>query len=488
MKATKLLFLLALSLILGCTDDELSNQQNQDIPASLRFNFLVNSNDEPLEYPELSGSALPVATYENRSLRTLKIPVVLSARGLDETITATYSVNSGLPDTAYEVQPEELSFTAAQATDTIEVRFNQRWTAGETLDFSLTGVSDPSIQLGALNDATVGDHFEVTLGEVNTTYQLNMSRIDLSGTVGETVDFRVEFPNGYIEDEVDEAAIFSFLNGFEYTLARTGQGSDYISYRLTLNEDLSAADVNFQTIITLQQQPAYNISGNANLLVIKPIQTDRDLATNPASHFYDTSNPFYLVRGENWIDHDNDGACSWRSWTAFAVPVEVAADHPNAILGSDNATPDPADDVYYDAYRIGFSSSLAGRTTNPFNLQRWFANEATDASASPGFNIEAAIEFYPEGGTSTTQGSVAVIPQFLTISNRDGELFELAISGSGSYRQVAETLWEMKFELRVTNDALYGGTVTSEYYIYNDRGYEDPADLPDNSCVEEITL
>lgn len=488
MKATKLLFLLALALILGCTDDDLSNQQNQDLPASLRFNFLVNNNQEPLEYPEVSGSFLPVATYENTSLRTLKIPVVLSASELKETVTATYSVNSDLPDTAYEVQPEELQFTAAQPTDTIEVRFNQRWSIGESLAFNLTGVSDPSIQLGALNDATVGDRFEVTLGAVNTTYQFNTSRIDLTGTLGETVDFRVEFPNGYIEDEIDEAALFSFLNGFDYTLERTEQGTDFIQYSLTISEDLSASDVNFQTIISLQEQAAYSISGNANLLVIKPIQTDRDLATNPASHFYDTSNQYYLVRGENWMDHDNDGVCSWRAWTAFAVPVEVDADHPNAILGSDNATPDPSDDIYYDAYRMGFRSPLAGRTTNPFNLQRWFDNEATDASASPGFNIDAAIEFYPENGTSTTQGSVAVIPQFLTISNRDGELFELAISGSGSYRQVSEDLWEMQLELRVTNDVLYGGTVTSEYYIYSDRGYEDPADLSGNSCVAEITL
>ena len=128
------------------------------------------------------------------------------------------------------------------------------------MNFSLTGVSDPGIQLGALNEATVGDRFEVTLGEVNTTYQLNTSRIDLSGAAGESVTFRVEFPNGYIEEEVDEAAIFSFLNGFDYTLARTGQGSDYISYSLTINEDLSAEDVNYQTIITLQEQAAYSIS------------------------------------------------------------------------------------------------------------------------------------------------------------------------------------------------------------------------------------
>ena len=98
------------------------------------------------------------------------------------------------------------------------------------------------------------------------------------------------------------------------------------------------------------------------------------------------------------------------------------------------------------------------------------------------------LNFIPKTEPAPLKGSVAVIPQFLTISNRDGELFELAISGSGSYRQVSEDLWEMQLELRVTNDVLYGGTVTSEYYIYSDRGYEDPADLSGNSCVAEITL
>ncbi len=488
MKAINYLYFTLLCLAFACTNDDVSNQDPKDFTPFLRFNFLVNSNNEPLVYPQVAANRVPLSAYDNTSLKTLKIPVALSSRNYEETVSAQYTLQTGLPQTAYTVTPERLTFTASQPTDTIYLTFNERWASQESLVFELTEVSDPTIQLGNLNAVNPNRSLEINLGEVVTTYRLNTGRIDLNGQLGEQVKFRVEFPSGYIASEIDDDNLFSFLDGFDYTLSRSDVQEDYIEYTLSLNESLENDDVNYESILSLSALENYEISGNSNLLVIKPIKAERDLATNPASNFYDTSNPFYLARGENWLDHDNDGVCDWRSWTAFAVPVVVSADNPNAILGSDNGTPDPADDIYYDAFKIGFVSPLAGRTTNPFNLQRWFDNESTDAAASPGFNIEAAIEFFPEGGTSTTQGTVAVVPQFLAISSRDDKLYEFAISGSGTYRQVNEDLWEIKLELRVNNDELYGGTVTSEYYIYSDRGYEDPADLPGNSCVNEKVL
>lgn len=488
MKAINYLYFTLLCFSLSCTNDDVSNQEPKEFTPFLRFNFLVNSNNEPLVYPQVVANRLPLSTYDNTSLKTLKIPVALSSQNYTETVSAQYSLQTGLPQTAYTVTPERLTFTASQPTDTIYLSFNERWGSQESLVFELTEVSDPAIQLGNLNDAYPNKRLEIKLGEVTTTYRLNTSRIDLTGQLGEEVNFRVEFPSGFIASEIDDNSLFSFLDGFDYTLERSEIANDFIEYTVTLNESLANDDVNFQSIVSLAALENYQLSGNSNLLLIKPIKAERDLATNPASNFYDTSNPFYLARGENWIDHDNDGECTWRSWTAFAVPVVVSANNPNAVLGSDNDTPDPADDIYYDAFKIGFVAPLAGRTTNPFNLQRWFDNEATNADVSPGFNIEAAIEFFPEDGTSTTQGTVAVIPQFLAISSRDDKLYEFAISGSGTYRQVTDDLWEIKLELRVKNDALYGGTVTSEYYIYSDRGYEDPADLPGNSCVNEKTL
>ncbi|MGO4912063.1 hypothetical protein [Leeuwenhoekiella sp. W20_SRS_FM14] len=488
MKATKLLLLLVLGIILACTDDDLSNQENQDFTSFVRFNFLVNSNNEPLEFPEVTGGRLPVSSYTNTSLKTVKIPVSMSSRSLEGTITAAYEIASTLPATAYTAIPEQLSFTATQPTDTIFVTFNDRWTGNDELEFTLTSVSDASVQLGNLNTTSPNTTFTLALGDINTSYRFNTSRIELAGTAGETTTFRVEFPAGYIASEIDDASLFQYLNGFDFDLERSKLGVDFIEYTLTLNENLANDDVNFQSIVSLAPVTNYQILGNSNLLVIKPIKTNRVLATNPASHFYDISNPFYLARGENWIDHDNDGLCTWRSWTAFAVPVVVSADDPNAILGSDNGTPETDDDIYYDAFKMGFKSSLPNRTTNPFNLQRWFDNESTNADTSPGFNIETAIEFFPENGTNTTQGTVSVIPQFLAISSRDDKLYEFAISGSGTYRQVNATLWEIKMQLRVTNEELYGGTITSEYFIYSDRGYDDPVDLPGNSCVNEIEL
>ena len=488
MKAINYLYFTLLCFSLSCTNDDVSNQEPKEFTPFLRFNFLVNSNNEPLVYPQVVANRLPLSTYDNTSLKTLKIPVALSSQNYAETVSAQYSLQTGLPQTAYTVTPERLTFTASQPTDTIYLSFNERWGSQESLVFELTEVSDPAIQLGNLNDAYPNKRLEIKLGEVTTTYRLNTSRIDLTGQLGEEVNFRVEFPSGFIASEIDDNSLFSFLDGFDYTLERSEIANDFIEYTVTLNESLANDDVNFQSIVSLAALENYQLSGNSNLLLIKPIKAERDLATNPASNFYDTSNPFYLARGENWIDHDNDGECTWRSWTAFAVPVVVSANNPNAVLGSDNDTPDPADDIYYDAFKIGFVAPLAGRTTNPFNLQRWFDNEATNADVSPGFNIEAAIEFFPEDGTSTTQGTVAVIPQFLAISSRDDKLYEFAISGSGTYRQVTDDLWEIKLELRVKNDELYGGTVTSEYYIYSDRGYEDPANLPGNSCVNEKTL
>ncbi|MFI8379487.1 hypothetical protein [Leeuwenhoekiella sp. NPDC079379] len=488
MKATKLLLLLVLGIILACTDDDLSNQENQDFTSFVRFNFLVNSNNEPLEFPEVTGSRLPISRYTNTSLKTVKIPVSMSSRSHEGTVTAAYEIASTLPASAYTAVPEQLTFTAAQPTDTIFVNFNDRWSGSDQLEFTLTSVSDASVQLGNLNTTSPNTTFTLALGDINTSYRFSTSRIELAGTAGETTTFRVEFPAGYIASEIDDASLFQYLNGFDFDLERSKLGVDFIEYTLTLNENLANDDVNFQSIVSLASVTNYQILGNSNLLVIKPIKTNRVLATNPASHFYDTSNPFYLVRGENWMDHDNDGICSWRSWTAFAVPVVVSADDPNAILGSDNGTPETDDDIYYDAFKMGFKSSLPNRTTNPFNLQRWFDNESTNADTSPGFNIETAIEFFPENGTSTTQGTVSVIPQFLAISSRDDKLYEFAISGSGTYRQVNASLWKIKMQLRVTNEELYGGTITSEYFIYSDRGYEDPTDLPGNSCVNEIEL
>ncbi|MBW2960585.1 hypothetical protein [Mesonia aestuariivivens] len=480
MKVIKFLFLLSIIAILGCSDDDLSNQENQDLTPSLRFNFIVDNNDIPLEYPANIANKKPLDRYENTSLKPLKIPVILSSRSIDKPVTATYSLQTDLPASAYQISTENLQFTAEQPTDTIQVKFLGRWNESQKLKFSITSVSDPSIQIGSLNNQTGGNQFEINLGELITTYQFDINRIELKGTMDEAKNFKVEFPYGYLEEEINDSEIFRFLNGFEYVLQRSEINDDSINYEIILKEILND-DVASQSTISLKENDNYTISGKSNIIIDKPIHIDRNTNTNPASHFYDLSNQYYLVRGENWLDHNNNGECSWRSWTAFGVPVAVDANDENAVLND-------YDNNYYNAYKIGFVSPIAGKTTNPFNLKRWFDYESSEEADSPGLNIKTAIEFYPEDGTSLTNGIVSVIPQFLTISNKDDKRYEFAISGTGTYRQIEETLWEIKLSLKVTNEELYEGTVTSEYYIYSERGYEDPEIIPGNQCIEEILL
>ncbi|PHR89251.1 MAG: hypothetical protein COA80_17320, partial [Leeuwenhoekiella sp.] len=75
MKAINYLYFTLLCFSLSCTNDDVSNQEPKEFTPFLRFNFLVNSNNEPLVYPQVVANRLPLSTYDNTSLKTLKIPV-----------------------------------------------------------------------------------------------------------------------------------------------------------------------------------------------------------------------------------------------------------------------------------------------------------------------------------------------------------------------------------------------------------------------------
>ena len=173
-------------------------------------------------------------------------------------------------------------------------------------------------------------------------------------------------------------------------------------------------------------------------------------------------------------------------------PVVVGKDHPNAILYDDMGTLDPADDIYHHAFRIGFNSPNAGRTTNSLNLKRWFENEYTDEDESPGFNIPQALEFYPDNnGTSATSGVVKVVSQDLLISGKQGDgslvAYTLYIEGEGEYMEIRDGVFEITLELRVTNMELFGGTRLAKYKIFNTSDYDDPIDLTEG-CFQPMEL
>lgn len=474
-------------LLASCSKDDY--KLGSKIDPYLRFNFMVNSNNVPLEYPTVSGILIPQSTYKNSSVKTLKIPAALTANPLKGAVTAHFSAVSSTGDNdSFTVNPvNQLVFEGSKVTDTIFVSFDKRWTANQSITLKLETVSDPEIHIGNLNSTYPNDSFKIDLGTITTNYTFPVTQYVIKGEVGETIDFKVNFPNGFFPSEIEKAAIFKFQNGFEYSLTHDDYGDNRssITYHLTLLEDLQNDDARYESKISLVNIPNYNATGNLNLTIVKPTKSPRDLQAYPASKFTDPTNAFYLTYGEHWFN--NNGTCTWQTFNALTFPVVVTKDNENAILYSDKGTANPNDDVYHDAFKIGFNVSTGANTVNSFGLKRWFSNESNAAAVSPGFNITSALEFFPENGNSKTQGTVLVIPQDLTIGSSASNTHIISISGEGTYKEISTGLYEISFELKLTNDKLFGGTVSTQYRMYNNRVYPKPTALS-IPCPKEVTL
>lgn len=489
MNRIKILSLLvaAAALLSSCSKDDY--RLDSTVDPFVRFNFLTTSAGVPLEYPAVSTSTVPLSSYENKSVKTLKIPVALTHTNLKSAVSASFSaVSSSNDNESFTVNPvNELVFQGTQLTDTIFVSFNKRWTENQSITLKLETISDPNIHIGNLNTTYPNNSFKIDLGTIATNYTFPVNRIVIKGEAGETVDFKVNFPNGFFPSEIDNLEIFNFLDGFNYSLSHDpyGDNRSSITYHLTLLENIQNDDVYYESSISLVNTGNYTATGNTILQIVKPIKSTRDVNSNPASKFYDLSNQFYLTYGETWFD--KSGTCAWQAYNAFTFPVVVTKDHENAILYSDKGTTNPNDDVYHDAFRIGFNVASGTNTTNSFNLKRWFSNESTTAANSPGFNITSALEFFPANGNSKTEGNVLVIPQYITITGTNKNSHSIAISGSGTYKEISSGLFEITFELKLTNEELFGGTVTAQYRMYNSKTYPKPAALS-IECPKEVAL
>ena len=478
---------LILSLFTACSKDDYKlNSDNVD--PFVRFNVLVSSNNLPLQYPAVNSALVPVSSYKNTSVKTLKIPVTLTSPTLKKPVFVTYSITGTGDSNSFSVKPlEQISFMGNQLTDTIYLSFDKRWSTKQKITLKLEESSDPAITIGNLNTVAPNNSFEVNLDEVKTTYTFPINRFEIKGEIGEEIVFKVDFPNGFIPSEINDNTMFEFLNGFNYSLTHDdfGDNRNSVTYRLTLLENIKNDDVFYQTNIALVNSDTYKTTGNTVLQIVKPIKSIRDTAANTAGKFYDLSNPFYLTYGENWFDRS--GVCAWQTFNAFTFPVVVPAGSENAILYSDKGTSSTTDDVYHHAFKIGFNVTTGTNTTNSFGLKRWFSNESISAANSPGFNITSALEFFPENGNSKTKGAVLVIPQYITIAGTNGKSYSIGISGGGTYKEISAGLFEISFELKATNTALFGGTVSSQYRIFNNRVYPKPTPISE-SCLKEISL
>lgn len=473
--------------IISCSKDDYK-LDSRGVDPFVRFNFLATSAGVPLEYPAVSTTIQPSISYINKSVKTLKVPVTLTSATLKEPVRVNFSTVTSGDINSFSLEPKsELFFEGNKLSDTIFISFDKRWTNKDSISLKLETVSDAGIHIGNLNTAAPNDTFTINLDEISTTYTFPEGEFNIKGEKGEKIDFKVNFPNGFIPSEIENASIFDFIDGFDYSLTHDDYGDNRssINYHLTLLEDIQNDDVRYETFISLNNTENYTTTGNSILQITKSIKVPRDIQANPAGNFYNLSDTFYRTYGAHWFDRN--GTCSWVTFNAFTFPVVTSKDNPDAIQYSGQNTADTSDDVFHDAFKIGFNVVTGTATTNSFGLKDWFTNESVNASNSPGFNITSALEFFPDNSNSKTSGSVLVIPKFITVGGSNGNSHRIFISGEGTYKEMPNGFYEISFELKLKNDKLFGGTVSSQYRIYNKTGFPTLAPLTE-SCFKAVAL
>lgn len=490
MKATKYIIAFCSLLLLNACDDD-DRYFDGASGNFARFFLVLDGNNEPIVAPLITPGRLAATTYTKNTVKTLKIPVTLTTTPLNEEVTIDFeTVLNGI--TSIDIQPQrQLRFSGNQLVDTIYMKFNERWDPANnpSIKLTLTQSSDPTIVLGLPGTQQLNKELTINLVAFNLNYGISSpSRVDVSGTAGEAYDLVVEFPNGYIESELENLDLLQETqSNYGYTRTRLPlTQSDEVTYRFTVTNDLTDPDELYRTSFALVNIPDYELTGNPLATYIRQPLTPRNIALNTASNFYNRSDPFYRLYGVNWMDSNANGTCTWTDFNSFAVPVVVPSTDPNAILGDDMGTSNPGDDIYYHAFRIGFKSPNAGTTTNPFNLKRWFNNEGSNESTSPGFNIVPAIEFYPDNGTSATSGTIQIIDQTIQIAalaSSGGTREFIQISGTGTYNLIAPGVYELIFTLNASNSRLFGGTRAARYHMYTTSNFTDPANLSEGCFV-----
>lgn len=493
MKVTKKLYILCIALLcLQCDNDDnlrFSNESGKFV----RFFFQLDQNNKPIEAPAIESGIPSVSEYHKDNVNTIKIPVALTSEPLASEVMVAYSaVLNNI--TNINITPLQLSFNGTQLVDTLFVAINDRWDPANnpSLVLTLESTSDESITIGMPNMQQPHNQLTINFNEVLFQYGIESgSRIDVNGTNGETYEITVGFDNGYLPSDIAGIDLLQETqSNFNYTLQQLPlTSSSEIIYNITVDQDFTDDDLLYKTSFALNNIPGYSLTGVPNIAVIRDPISPRDLTLNTASQFYNTNDPFYRTYGVNWMDFNEDGICEWRDWNAFTVPVEVPETDPNAILGDDMGTTDPSDDIYYHAFRIGFQPPNVN-TTNAFNLKRWFTNESSSATNSPGFNINPALEFYPDNGTSATSGTVQVIEQVIQIgtSASNGSITEfITISGNGTYSEISPGVYEIILDFNATNNRLFGGTRSVRYHIFNTNNFTDPP-LLNESCFTPQAL
>ncbi|UAM97707.1 hypothetical protein K8354_15625 [Polaribacter litorisediminis] len=488
MKVIKNILLVIITVLFLSCEKEDNKRFTGENNSFVRFFLLVDSNNGVLEFPEKDGGLVATSQYLKDNLKTLKIPVAITAGKIENTIDISFTANViGL--TNYTITPAKtISFHNEKRVDTIYIKVNEKWdlTNNPEIKLSLTNSSNNAISLGIPNDNLSNKDLTINFTETNFPYSFDINRKEIEGINDESFDFKVLFPNGFIAADIENTALFSTPSTFNYSIEQKPiTKEDEVEFTFTVHENL-AEDTSLDTSLSLADIPNYVKGINKYLDINKPIKIDRE--GNPALNFYDLSNPFYRLFGEYWRYNTNDMLCEWRSTSVFPKPVIVDKNNTNGFLYSDNGTPnDESDDIYHHQYKLGFVGNFAPVGTNPFALRNLFNGASVE---SPGFNLVEAIEFFPKDGNNHTEGIVNVVTQRIVIlKSGEGTAFNVPISGTGTYKLMDATsnLWKIDMEILVDCSEINGEIITRNYILYNNRNYPDPEPI-NVPCPSEIDL
>ncbi len=489
----KLNIILLFSLLFSCQSDRITYDLNLD--EYVRIALILDNNGDPVAALSKTGNQY-VSRYEHSGFGTVNIPVGVTAPSLDSELKVYYSSKFYGDFTDATITPDSfLIFSPEKYWDTIQINFNSRWDTlvWDSILVQLDSTSLFNIKIGYPFGNEAHDHLSVILGDLTLPYTAQSpNSFSLVGTKGESYNFSVIFNNGVSADDLDGIDLLEEdFSDFDYTLVQNPVTTvdEEVSFTLTLDEDLNNEQKTYECQFTIAQLEGYTLTGNTTFNFTKDATNQANNNINVAHHFYDIASDAYN-RLYMWIfiDYNNDGNCIWRKTYQHCVPVEVVADHPNAVYNEE-------DGKYYHAFKLGFDSPNEGRTTNSFGLKYWFNNESTDADVSPGFNILDAMEFYPKDGTSYTEGTVSVVEQDIVITG-EGNSHTISIAGEGCYYYLDgsqetynDSIFEIDLQFEATNKELFGGTQTMQYIMLNrNPGSSEKPDSLMQSCFTPVDL